>query len=1183
MANAEGRLAEVFAGEAREDHVRRAGHRAAGAHARASSSSRSATSDRALVFYRRAHAFEPDAKDGTFEAIDRLLREAGRAKDRVALYRESLESRSDPRDRLEALHTIARIEEGELSDCADAAIATYTQALEVDEGGPPHPRSALAQLFVPPRRAGGAISRTDPSPVGAPKSRATLPEDEARFRMDPATAARSTKLSETDAAIDELHAVVELAGGAPTIGGRRGDPDPRAAARDGRAQAARVVEILRSRSTSARTTGGRSSRSTRRRLSLATDDRPERIGILRETARLWEERGKSISVARSRPCAARVDACDARKTGTPASTSTGSPRRPPGGTTSRRRTRAAIEEDRGHDATRAPRCARDPARQAPRRSAQGPRRVEPALVLDESDLQPLEEMDALATLLSGLAVASVRVLTRKAELVPDDEDAREHVAARGAKRSATCSRTSTARSRPTSARSRSSRRARSRWTASSRILYEGTRATPRGWSISIADPRRSSAGKTTRASSSSSCSTRRRGFEADLDDRREAIESLNQALAVRPADAGVLGKLDALYTRERLWPELLENLRLQAASAPEDAGRKALKKRIAALHAVELQDPLASLEAYREVLDAGFDAEAAAAVRALGEAHDELRSDAADALEPVLRQAGRFEDLAGILELRLRAQSEPSDRARTLRSLAEVAEASLSDVGRAESALLRALAEEPQDPTLHAEIERLAARSGPEGWRRYADALQERAGSALRRERRGRSVRAAGRGERGAPRRPDARREGLRVRGGANGRSSRAVLAALDRLFTRLGDAQALADVLERRVAVEGAAETQADLLHRLATAQIRDFGERATGLATLRQALERQPSHVESRRAIEGLLDDSDLFDEAFEALEQVLRSLDLHEDMATLYERRVRRAQTARDRVRARLDLAHWVLEEHVGDSRQWGAARRRGGHPRRPGRRRRAHDALSGLADSNGGGSRRRARSRTPWRRAKSCCKPPAPSCSMRLAGWWRDKLGEHGARRRGVLAGAGSRSREPRTSSARSRTCAVPRGASETWCRALRARAKLESDLGTKRELLREAKAIAEGPVGDRELAEATLRDLVAEDEADLWALEELSRLCVVKCGRRRRGEFAAAAPPRRARDRGRARPSRSSTRSRRGAHRQAPRRSAGERFVRGDRRGRTGRRPRGRGAPSPVRRGRPGSGPRAALA
>src|ERR1019366_10080256 len=54
-----------------------------------------------------------------------------------------------------------------------------------------------------------------------------------------------------------------------------------------------------------------------------------------------------------------------------------------------------------------------------------------------------------------------------------------------------------------------------------------------------------------------------RRFEVDLSDRREAIECLNQALVVQPSDGDVLRRLDALYTHERLWPELLDNLKLQ--------------------------------------------------------------------------------------------------------------------------------------------------------------------------------------------------------------------------------------------------------------------------------------------------------------------------------------------------------------------------------------------------------------------------------------------------------------------------------------------------------------------------------------------------------------------------------------------------------------------------------------------
>src|SRR5207244_2942112 len=96
----------------------------------------------------------------------------------------------------------------------------------------------------------------------------------------------------------------------------------------------------------------------------------------------------------------------------------------------------------------------------------------------------------------------------------------------------------------------------------------------------------------------------------------------------------VLSRLDGLYTRLRMWPELLDNLKLEVEAARHDSVKRTLKKRIAALYAAELRDPQAALESYREVLSSGYDAEAAAAVEGIGEAHEELRADAADALEP---------------------------------------------------------------------------------------------------------------------------------------------------------------------------------------------------------------------------------------------------------------------------------------------------------------------------------------------------------------------------------------------------------------------------------------------------------------------------------------------------------------------------------------------------------------------
>ena len=56
------------------------------------------------------------------------------------------------------------------------------------------------------------------------------------------------------------------------------------------------------------------------------------------------------------------------------------------------------------------------------------------------------------------------------------------------------------------------------------------------------------------------------------------------------------------------------------------------------------------------------------------------------------------------------------------------------------------------------------------------------------------------------------------------------LLEALDRLYSRLGDAKALADVLERRVPVAVSDKAAADLLHRLAVIQIRVLWGKGAG-----------------------------------------------------------------------------------------------------------------------------------------------------------------------------------------------------------------------------------------------------------------------------------------------------------------------------------------------------------------
>jgi tetratricopeptide (TPR) repeat protein len=1068
VSNAEGRLAEIYASELAKINT---DEPATARLAKRTGELFEAQSnvERALVFYRRAYAFDPEAKDGTFQAIDRLLRAAGRPWDRVKHYRESLDYVHDARDRLAALHTIAALEETELKDDA-AAIETYRSALDVDEGDY-HSLDALSRLYA---RTDRWRDLADLTRRRAEQS--ALPEDEARFRMELARLL-TQKLSEPSSAVDELQLVVELV---PTGGG----PGAEAVAaleamlgeREHRARAAEILRPIYERADDWRKLVSLNDV----RLAL-TSDESERISILRESATLWEERGADLDRA--------FEAMRQAWTADPEDGDAREQLDRLAGATGRWNDLAeayeqAIEKADGltkRELLAALARLHDTRRDDPRRSLEAWGRL---FDLDETEVQPLEEMDALATLLSDWTTL-VGVLVKKAELLPDD-DARASTWRRigEAKRDMLDDAVGAIEAYERALELEPD----STFTIDELIaLYEKREAAAR--LVDLQRRRVELCGPDEEELKFTLLVDAARRLENDLGDRREAIECLVQAQAVRPQDDGVLRRLDALYTQQRMWPELLDNLKAQAAAA--GAGRdaaRALKKRIAALYASEVHEPQAALDAYREVLASGYDAEAVGAVEAIGEANDELREDVANALEPVLRAEGKHAELAEVLELRLRGQSEAPDRARTLRSLAEVAETSLGDAERAQGALLRALAEDPQDTSLHGHLERLADRAGAPGWKRYADALEERAGalfdanvSADLYERLG---------DVSEKRLDDPSRAAKAYASAVERKGDEpTLLASLDRLFLRLGDHRSLADVIERRIPVEARPEDQAELFHRLATLQIEEFGERSRGLATLRQGLERLPGHAPSREALEKLLEDDDLFDDAFEALESVHRTLGRSEELAKLYERKVARAASGAERARARLDLAR-VLEDTVGD------------------RARAQRVVEAALAEDPSddealGQLERLAAADGAWRQAADALASalaqaedvPAATRGelwIRLAGWRLERLGDPA---QAEAAYAQALAIDPENLDVLRAIEGIQRapGRERDLIGTLRTRARLEVDSPTKRDLLREAKTLAEGAARAPELAEATLRELIADDEADSWALEELTRL------------------------------------------------------------------------------------------
>jgi tetratricopeptide (TPR) repeat protein len=1014
----------------------------------------------ALTWFRRAHEFEPESRE-LFTAIDALLTKEARHAERVALYRTSLDYRSD-QERLDALHTIARLERAELKE-PQRAIDTYRAALDVSDNDA-RALDALTELYRELGRNRDLsdlyLRRAEAAPDG---------EQAAPYRLALARLLRE-QLEDTVGAIDQLEAIVtEVPWHSEAIkeleGLTREDEHK-----------ARVVEILRpiyEHSDDWRLL----IRLNEERFGLAENAR-EKVAVLRETAQLWETRGNEKRRAfQATRAAFELDPEDTE-------------------------TRAELErltealsaweelsESYEHGAAN---TADDLTRREllfalakiydgriddPRRALDAYSRLSE---LDPADPEPLEAMDTLAVLLSDWATL-ISVLEKKSAIASDEENASiwRRVAETKLDMLEDVTGAIAAYERaleldPESAMTVDALIALYEPAANALRLVE---LYARRVELATEDEGDLRYDLNIRAAE---C------YEKQLGDLREAINALGAALEARPSDGAALHSLERLYRAEQMWDDLLGNLQLQAGAAETSEARVKLRTAIGDLYATQLQSPSDALEQYRLVLsDDALSDHAIGAVRAIGEAHEELRLDAADILEPVLRAANRHEELVAMLELRLRAQTDSIDRAKSLRAIAKVEDEGRSRPIHAEEALLRALEDTPDDTSLHEEIERLAERNG---YQRYCDALATRAAAIFDATvakdlylRLGRIAEDKLKDDR---RSVEAYAKAVEHAG-----DTPELLAALDRLYGRLGDTKALADVLERRVPVVGSEREQADLFHRLAVIQIETFGDKAQGLATLRQALERAPDHGPACAALSALTDTPELFEEAAEALEGVYRARNDHAALAQLYEKRIKYAPTPGDRVRMRLDLAR-VLEERSNDPKGAQAALQTAFSDD-------PTDAdvlaeIERLASLTGAWVDAADALEAAIRAKDDLTPETSRDLWMRIAGWRKDKVVDPAAAERAFEEAL---KHDPQSDFILREIEVLQRspGRERDLVATLQRLAALDGLQGSPAELRREAKTLAETVLKDAALVEAILREMIAADDSDAWAIAELAKV------------------------------------------------------------------------------------------
>ena len=197
-------------------------------------------------------------------------------------------------------------------------------------------------------------------------------------------------------------------------------------------------------------------------------------------------------------------------------------------------------------------------------------------------------------------------------------------------------------------------------------------------------------------------------YENEIESAEQAIEAYIQVLDWDAEDLESLHQLDALYTKQGEWLDLLQILdRLRPLVSESESAD--LQFRSGKIWEGELESPTEAIQAYSALLNNNpEDERGIAALEAIVVEKDE-RESAFDVLVPVLEATDAFERLYNLHEVLVAFREEPHDRVKLLSRMGEIAEQHLSNPNQAFACYSRGLEDVARDTGCAGNLERLAA------------------------------------------------------------------------------------------------------------------------------------------------------------------------------------------------------------------------------------------------------------------------------------------------------------------------------------------------------------------------------------------------------------------------------------------------------------------------------------------
>lgn len=567
---------------------------------------------------------------------------------------------------------------------------------------------------------------------------------------------------------------------------------------------------------------------------------------------------------------------------------------------------------------------------------------------------------------------------------------------------------------------------------------------------------------------------------------QEAIDAYLRVLEIRPSHPPAVEALGALYERQAMWPELLDNLELRAGMAESSEERVGYLHRAGAIHERELDDVYEALAKYQQALEIEHRHEPSLQAVIRVSHLEDYRSQAAEILEPLLHVQERWDDLAELHQLKADAATDPFEKKAELRKLAEVHEHGRHDDPAAFKALAQAFGEDPSDEELAADLERLAEKTGL--WGQLADTLESRASNSFDPEN---ARRLYGRLARICEQRLDdpARAVSATQRALEQVGDDPELLQHLDELLVATERWHELGDVLERRGNLVDDPSERAGLLVRLGELRETHQGDLRGAFAAYQEVVERDPGDTRATEALERLGRHPEMALEVVDVLEQAYRETGAMDRIAGLYDIRIELADSDGERVRM-LQEAAQLWETDLGQPDKALESLRKAFlvDPRDAV----LLDDIDRLAEQTGGFESLRGMVEQVVDEG-GIDRMLRRDLELRAARWYRDRLGDlesAEARLRGAVQA------DPDAVEAHRELTELLRaldGREADLVAALRKWAEIEMDEEARKARLREAAALSESVLGDPAQAAQCLLSILESDPTEPEALAELTRI------------------------------------------------------------------------------------------